>query len=418
MQKKHGPDRPWLVMVMSQWPYPPVAGNTRRILSLARHLSGAYRLALVTTSGPRPSRSALAEVFQRIDHAPRGLSANPRDHSLRGRLRVLRGWWRQRRYDARERRAVGGLAASWNGHPFWRERRTGGHLLARVCREVRPVALIAEYGWMMLPEGLIARGLGVPVVLDTHDVISRRAASARALGLEPRIDVIEAEEAAVLELADLVVAIQTEEAEHLRGMLPGKRVITVMHPAEPVRPDPALEEQPGEVLFVGSKAAHNVDALRWFIQEAWPAVLGGHPAARLRVVGSIAEALPDPELRLPSIDWTGRVENLEPVYARAQVVVCCPRFGSGLKIKTVEALAHGKPLVTTPLGVEGLDGVGSACRVVSLQEFGDAVAGLLVDKPGRAELSEAAAVYAATQLSAAFCFRELDSELRRLACPE
>jgi len=136
------------------------------------------------------------------------------------------------------------------------------------------------------------------------------------------------------------------------------------------------------VVFVaGFGHPPNVDAALWFVREVWPSVLSAQPAARLSLVGSnpTAEVL---ALARPDVEVTGAVsdEELDEVYTTARVAVIPLRFGAGVKGKTVEALSWGLPLVTTPVGIQGLPDVESVVSVASKEdEIAQAVLALLRD---------------------------------------
>jgi succinoglycan biosynthesis protein ExoO len=88
----------------------------------------------------------------------------------------------------------------------------------------------------------------------------------------------------------------------------------------------------------------------------------------------------------------GEVEDLTVEYRRAGVVVVPLRSGSGLKVKLVEALNHGCPVVTTAMGAQGLDGIEPPPFEVAdtADRFALATMSLLADPDRRAALSRAA----------------------------
>ncbi len=109
------------------------------------------------------------------------------------------------------------------------------------------------------------------------------------------------------------------------------------------------------VLFVGSMNYHaNIDAVIWFSRTAWPSIAQNHPDLELTIVGRD----PAPEvLALASdrIRVTGTVEDVRPFYSSAVAAVVPLRCGSGTRIKILEAMAAGVPVVSTRLGAEGID---------------------------------------------------------------
>ncbi|HET6968718.1 MAG TPA: glycosyltransferase family 4 protein, partial [Ornithinibacter sp.] len=112
------------------------------------------------------------------------------------------------------------------------------------------------------------------------------------------------------------------------------------------------------VVFVGHLARReNDEAVTWLLDEVWPLVRPAVPDVRLRVVGGGASR--DLERRLaaePGVEATGFVEDLAAEYRRAWLCVVPVRDGAGVKFKTVEAVVAGVPVVTTPVGAEGVAG--------------------------------------------------------------
>ena len=102
--------------------------------------------------------------------------------------------------------------------------------------------------------------------------------------------------------------------------------------------------------MLGSDNPRNVLGLRDFLRFAWPEIRSAIPDARLEVAGSIGLAVPH---YAQGVDVLGHVDDLDPCYARARVVVNPAVAGTGLKIKTVEALSRLRPIVTWPNGLEG-----------------------------------------------------------------
>lgn len=129
--------------------------------------------------------------------------------------------------------------------------------------------------------------------------------------------------------------------------------------------DAAIEgcRRPGEdrsrraVVFVGSMDYHaNIDGARYFAQEVWPRIRAHRPELQFVIVGS----RPTEEIRAlgmgdHGITVTGSVEDIRPYYGAAHVVVVPLRVGSGTRLKVLEAMAAGVPVVSTTLGAEGLD---------------------------------------------------------------
>lgn len=171
-----------------------------------------------------------------------------------------------------------------------------------------------------------------------------------------------------------------------------------------------------EIFFVGNyEHAPNEDAVVWFAREIWPNVRKRHPELHLVIAGPnvtspVAELSED-----SSIDVTGHISERELIerYHSARVVIAPLRFGAGLKGKVVEAMRHGVPVVTTPVGAQGL--ARAACIKVTddASTFCDAVCGLVESDEAWRVASQAGIGYVkdhfSTDAIAAVLMRALDA---------
>jgi sugar transferase (PEP-CTERM/EpsH1 system associated) len=109
------------------------------------------------------------------------------------------------------------------------------------------------------------------------------------------------------------------------------------------------------ILFVGSMDYHaNIDAVIWFSRTAWPEIARNHPDLQFTIVGRD----PAPEVRALASDRihvTGTVTDVRPFYASAAASVVPLRSGSGTRLKILESMAAGVPVVSSRLGAEGID---------------------------------------------------------------
>jgi glycosyltransferase involved in cell wall biosynthesis len=109
-------------------------------------------------------------------------------------------------------------------------------------------------------------------------------------------------------------------------------------------------DEPLRLLFVGSVDYQpNYTGLRWFLDEVFPRVREIVPAF-LDVVGSQRRPLPNVE----GVVYHGQVPSVLPFYERAHIAVVPVLFGSGTRLKVIEAMALGRPVVATSAGAEGL----------------------------------------------------------------
>lgn len=172
---------------------------------------------------------------------------------------------------------------------------------------------------------------------------------------------LERVESAFCKRAARVFAIQDSEAGELRRVAPGARVEIVPIGVDFRRFQERRPDAPAVVLVVGSYAwSPNLEGLRRFLDLGWPTLRALAPDARLVVVG---KDLPEPfaaELRARDAVALGYVPDIGAEFARASALVVPLWVGAGARVKIVEALAAGLPVVATKLAAEGLglrDGV-------------------------------------------------------------
>jgi glycosyltransferase involved in cell wall biosynthesis len=162
---------------------------------------------------------------------------------------------------------------------------------------------------------------------------------------------------------------------------------------------PVITANSPTVLFVGNFAYEpNVDAALYFCRDIFPLILKDVPNVKLFLVGN---APPSEICSLRSnrhIEVSGLVDSLIPFYKHADVVVCPLRIGGGVKVKVLEALGHGKAIVSTSIGAQGLDLSTHRAVVVAdeVRGFADNVVRLLVHPEERHIQERQALAYAGT----------------------
>jgi polysaccharide pyruvyl transferase WcaK-like protein/glycosyltransferase involved in cell wall biosynthesis len=212
-------------------------------------------------------------------------------------------------------------------------------------------------------------------ILDTHDELAHRFARQVAFGQRRTGFSTTPEQEAI--------AIQDLERERFRRRTRAD-VVTVGHHVPSITAPPKPFE--GRLMFLGSRNQANVDAIEYFLQTVWPRVSS---TAKLLIAGSICEMIDVPA----EVEQKSFVPDLSDAYDPADIVIVPVRFGTGLKIKTIEALGRGKPVVSTRVGAEGLEhGHGTAILVADDAEaFAAAIRSLIDDDNRRQGLARAGA---------------------------
>ena len=261
-------------------------------------------------------------------------------------------------------------------------------LAARIAVERGARAVLAEYAF--LSKCLVRLPPGVVRVLDADNVFTHRREVFAAASLDyDWFSTNAAEESRALNRADLILAVQENEQTLLQQMAPRVRVLHVP-PAESVRQSRGWYGD--NVLFIGADNRPNAEGIRRFVAEALPLIRRAHPRMRLRVVGGVCNAVDPGE----GIERLGIVDDLEPIYDDAAIVLNPAPCGTGIKSKTVRALCRGKCLVSTAAGVQGLERYDDVyVRADSPAEFAERIVALLSDRASIAAASRRAHAFAA-----------------------
>jgi glycosyltransferase involved in cell wall biosynthesis len=206
----------------------------------------------------------------------------------------------------------------------------------------------------------------------------------------------------VLRDMDAVVVFSDRDRDALEPLAGGTRIVRIgigtPLPAEPL--DPLGSTDYPRLVFIGNfQHPPNVDAAYRLTDAIFPAVRARLPNAVLRIVG----ASPPPELLARAgdgVDITGRVPDVTPWMNAAALIVVPLRLGGGMRVKVVEALAHGKPVIATRRAVEGLNVIDGTHLALaeSNDEFVARIVELLGDPGRRATLARTAREWARANL--------------------
>jgi GT2 family glycosyltransferase/glycosyltransferase involved in cell wall biosynthesis len=147
------------------------------------------------------------------------------------------------------------------------------------------------------------------------------------------------------------------------------------------------------LLFVGNfRHPPNQEALSWFIREVWPAILEKRRQTRLLVVGAQASPTFAASVAGPGVEFFGEVEDIREPLSRYSVFLAPILTGSGVRVKLLEAFAAGIPVVSTPLGAEGLTETNTVIAALAEgpQAFAERVLHLLENPKAAQEMARAA----------------------------
>lgn len=350
--------------------YPPVGGGKLRIYHLVRELISLghqVTLWMVPPDEPTPAWSAGAQPELR------GFRARSWT-SRRSKIRALfspfpEGVW------AREPGQLDAVAEAFDV-------------------VVLMQALVGRYGEQF-------RDAGVPVILDQQNVESETSRFVSRLAptlvgrLRAALDVWKWRnyERTLIAQVHTTVAVSDLDAAAFRSLVPTANIV--------VRPSGAdvrglefvdhAENRADRLIMTGTLGyLPNLDAARWMIDTILPRIRRTRASAHLVLVGaSPPESLAE---GAEGVEVAGRVPDVVPYLAGADLFVAPLRAGGGTRLKILEAFAVGIPVVATSVGAEGIDAVDGVHLSIADDElsFATAVSELLDDRDRRSTMAAAA----------------------------
>lgn len=331
------------VLLLSAWfPYPPDNGARIRTLSLMRSLSHRHEVHLISLL----QEDSRPEDAERLEGICRVVSLH-RSHWFRPRgARSIAGFFSKRprsfvdTFDPSVARAV-----------------------ADAISEVEPDVIVAS---TLGVAEYVPHGLSIPTVLDEHNceyaVLKRSAMRARGV-----VNCLRRElgwrkfarwEAGVCREFDAVVTVSRADMGAILAAAPDlERIEVVPNGVDIGHFDPAAwRPEDGALVYNGALTyGANLDAVRLFASAIYPILARGHPQARLRVTGRTSGVDLSGIADCPGIELTGYVDDIREVLSRSAACVVPLIDGGGSRLKILEAMAAGVPVVSTSVGAEGIE---------------------------------------------------------------
>ena len=220
------------------------------------------------------------------------------------------------------------------------------------------------------------------VAADLEHIREARRASVHGRS-DDHGEVLKGRERQIVRAAKCVGVHSPIEAQILRDQLSARHVIELPLPVTRPRSDPRGVDGRAGLLFLGSTHQPNIDAVRYFAERLWPRIRERMGDVRLNIAGDVCAAVRD-LARSPSIRLLGHVDDLARCFDESRVFVAPMRFGAGIKGKILEAMNHGIPVVTTPVGAEGIGLIHGETAMIA--EDDDAFVQHVVDLHSNAEI--------------------------------
>jgi polysaccharide biosynthesis protein PslH len=326
------------LLFLSRWfPYPANNGSKLRIISLLRGLSQQYRITLLSFADegevqPDPGPlSTICEAVRTVPYRP----FNPA--SRQARLGFL---------SATPRSVVDTYSAGMEA------------LIRRALRDGDYDLVVAS----QIDMAVYSRAFGsVPAVFEEMEagVLYEQFTRAPAWRQRLRYGLTWAKYrrylGRLLQDYALCTVVSERERQLLAGAVPALPPVAVIPNCIEVGDYPpfARDPEPDTLIFTGSLTFQpNYEAMRWFVAEVLPLVRQAIPAVRLTITGAPGErALPPAK----GVTLAGFVPDVRPLVAGSWASLAPIHQGGGTRLKILEAMALGTPVVATTKGAEGLD---------------------------------------------------------------
>lgn len=367
-----------ILFITETIPYPLDSGGRIKTYHTLRMLAPAHEVRVhafirdAAQAAHRPALEALG-VSVALHHLPRSLA-----REARAALRSLTAapYTVERHVDRDVCRAIAAAAQDWRPDLVY-------------CDHLS----MAEYA---LP-------LGVPVVYDAHNVehaiLQRFAATRRnpvtRAGAAIEWRRVRAYERDVCRKSRLVLVVSDVDRQalaRLAGAAVPYAIVPIAVDGAGVAPIGTLTVEPRVLFLGGLHWPPNADGLVTFVRDVWPLVRAARPEATLTSVGRDDHPAAATLREAPAVRLTGWVPDIDPFVRQSRVLVVPLRAGSGMRVKILEAMARGIPVVSTSVGCEGIDIVAGQHLLVEDDpaRFASAVVRVLSDDALAASLAREA----------------------------
>lgn len=335
-----------ILLLTPQRPYPPHQGTTLRNFNLIKQLANHHELHLLTFLEPDQTPhdpGPLPQFCRAIDTVPRPT------RTIRTRLRQML--------------LTGRPDMSWR---LWSPE------FARRLKQYlskNQVDLVQIEGIEMAPYLPIVEQSSPKskIIYDAHNaewILQKRACLAdvktprrwiAAMYSWVQWQRLRRYEADLLRRVDHTIAMSAPDEAALREVCPNAAMTVVPNGVDVAAyADYQGQAIPYDLLFTGKMDFRpNIDAVLWFGQQVWPLIQAKRPETTFAIVGQRPHPRLDVLRELPGLTITGFVESVQPYLAGARVYVAPLRVGGGTRLKLMEAMAMGVPIVSTTVGAEG-----------------------------------------------------------------
>jgi GT2 family glycosyltransferase len=178
--------------------------------------------------------------------------------------------------------------------------------------------------------------------------LARDTALARAASRTRRLELD------VVARSDVTLVVSGTERDLLARDAPGAQVEVLSNLHQPTGDGEPFAHRRDLVFVGGFRHPPNVDAVRWFVERAFPLIHDEIPDARFHCIGGHVPPEVSSLSRHPGVVVHGHVPDIGPFMNGCRIALAPLRYGAGVKGKINLSMAHGQPVVATPVAVEGM----------------------------------------------------------------
>lgn len=367
--------RPDLMYVVHRLPYPPDKGDRIRAWNLLKFLSQHANVYLGCIADAPVDEAAMAALQM---------------HCKKVAVVRLSDWARR----------IGALVSLARGHTASEGAFHSAALSSTIVKwatkipfDVTVASASSVAGYLLLPQLQDARKIVDFVDVDSEKWLEYAAASHGAKSWLYRTEGrrLRAVERDISKWAQDITVVSEAEVKLFRSFCRTGSVKAITNGVDLEYFAPAPTTGETNCVFVGAMDYRpNIDAVRWFCREAWPAIRELEPNARFQIVGRRPVRAVRRLSKIRGVQIAGQVADVRPYLADAAIAVMPLQIARGIQNKVLEALAMGKAVVASPQALEGLD-VTPGEHVLSASTKGEwvaAIRSLMENQPLRERLGQ------------------------------
>ncbi|MCI0555679.1 MAG: glycosyltransferase family 4 protein [Anaerolineae bacterium] len=397
------------ILFLSAWlPYPPINGAKIRIYNLIRQLAKKHEITLLAfarTLPIEPSSNYMPELekYCRSVRVVAGQEFNPRS------LTALRGF-----FSSVPRSVIQTFSDEMLDL-----------LNDALHREKFDVVIASEVSPPSLVSFLASRITDTPKILDALEIALAKEIYQSQTRLDRKIRTaltwfkLRAYTRDLLLRSSGCTIPSLEEKEIMQGLVPAGYPIEIVPHSLDLDRYMEIDEPivPNSLAFTGSFTYHpNLDAVQYFTNTMFQSIRDKEPATRLKVIGNLNGVEPTQFPGYQSMSFTGLLRDVRADVAKSWLSIVPLRLGAGTRLKIVESMALGTPVVSTSKGAEGLEVVHGENILIAdtPEEFSDAVLSVLQSPPLREKLSKGGRALVAEKYDSEAVGRIFDAFMERV----